>query len=197
MWRGGWSSNMIQTHVVVLPSIWPENEPVTLLEGIASGAALIASRVGGAQDLIEHRVNGFLYESRDPDALADAMEEMITRREHLTTFSRANIERRDRLDETAAVERIAAVYEKPPALRKLSKIIVACGISAPSETAIRSIEHAPSLIEAKRLRFVWSRWSLSDAMEPGRLWIWALGWNPLRWIGLVRRLPTAMISRVS
>lgn len=40
-----------KVHVLVVPSIWPENEPVSILKALASGAAVIASRLGGNTSL--------------------------------------------------------------------------------------------------------------------------------------------------
>ena len=40
--------------VVILPSIWPENQSTVLLEAMASGAAQIATALGGNAELVEH-----------------------------------------------------------------------------------------------------------------------------------------------
>jgi len=38
--------------VVILPSIWPENQSTVLLEAMASGAAQIATALGGNAELV-------------------------------------------------------------------------------------------------------------------------------------------------
>ncbi len=168
--------------VTVLPSIWPENEPVTVLEAIASGAAVIASRVGGVPDLVEHGVNGLLYESRDPAALASAMADMILSPERLGEFSRANLERRSHLDERRAGEKIIALYERPAPARKSESVIIACGVMEPRNGAMESIERAPSVVGGRRLRFIWSRWGTPAMLANAkRFWLWRLGRNPSRW----------------
>ncbi len=57
--------------VLVVPSRWPDPCPLTIGEGMASGAVVVASRIGGiAQSLGDA---GILVEPDDPVALADAL----------------------------------------------------------------------------------------------------------------------------
>ncbi|MBI4812664.1 glycosyltransferase family 4 protein [Candidatus Falkowbacteria bacterium] len=56
---------------IVIPSIWPENMPLSLLEAMAAGKIVIASRVGGMPEIIKDGENGFLFEARDSNDLAD------------------------------------------------------------------------------------------------------------------------------
>ena len=58
--------------VVVVPS--PEdNLPYTCVEAMASGRVVIASRVGGASELIEDGVSGLLFDSGQVDSLAQVL----------------------------------------------------------------------------------------------------------------------------
>lgn len=59
--------------VVVFPSVWPEPFGLVMLEAMASGTCLIASRVGGVPEVVEHGKNGVLVEPDDAQALADAV----------------------------------------------------------------------------------------------------------------------------
>lgn len=58
---------------LVLPSIWYENFPRTLVEAFGCGLPVIASRIGALAELVEDRVTGLLFEPGDPASLADAM----------------------------------------------------------------------------------------------------------------------------
>ncbi|MCB0170092.1 MAG: glycosyltransferase [Anaerolineae bacterium] len=60
-----------QIDVLVVPSLWPENSPITILEAQAHGIPVIASDVGGITDLIRHEVNGLIFANQQVDDLAE------------------------------------------------------------------------------------------------------------------------------
>jgi glycosyltransferase involved in cell wall biosynthesis len=62
--------------VVVLPSM-REGLALSLIEGMASGCALIATDVGASSELVENEKNGFLIEKNNFSALYNAMKAMI------------------------------------------------------------------------------------------------------------------------
>jgi len=55
---------------LVLPSLWYENFPRTLLEAFANGLPVIASRLGALRELIEHGRTGLLFEAGSSEDLA-------------------------------------------------------------------------------------------------------------------------------
>ena len=50
---------------VVIPSIWAENMPLTLLEAMSLGKIVIASRIGGLPEIIQDGENGLLFNPGD------------------------------------------------------------------------------------------------------------------------------------
>ena len=82
----GWRSQaevaalLRSVHALVLPS-YLEGLPMSVLEAMAAGRAVIATPVGGLPQLIRDGVNGRLVPLRDPAALASAMEELMSKRE--------------------------------------------------------------------------------------------------------------------
>lgn len=55
---------------VIVPSIWYENCPYSILETLATGKPVIGSNIGGIPELIEDGKNGFLYNYDDIPKLA-------------------------------------------------------------------------------------------------------------------------------
>jgi len=61
---------------VVMPSIWPENMPLSLLESMAAGKVVIAARTGGMPELIQDKVNGFLFHPGNIRDLAEKIDKL-------------------------------------------------------------------------------------------------------------------------
>lgn len=64
---------LAQTDVLVVPSIWFENSPITIHEAFLARVPVITSRFGGMADLVEHGKNGLLFELGDPDSLYEQL----------------------------------------------------------------------------------------------------------------------------
>lgn len=63
--------------IFVLPSV-KEGMPYTILEAMMARLPIVATYVGGIPEQIEHEKSGLLVPSGDPDALAEAMERLIS-----------------------------------------------------------------------------------------------------------------------
>ncbi|UBV44325.1 glycosyltransferase (plasmid) [Deinococcus taeanensis] len=73
----GVAAEMDQADILALPSHF-EGQPLSLLEGMARGLALLSTRVGGIPDLIEDGVSGRLVPPGDPGALSAALAELLS-----------------------------------------------------------------------------------------------------------------------
>ena len=78
----GWVSSagvhqlLERSDVLVLPSL-NEGLPMVILEAMAHARPVIATSVGSVCDVVEDRVTGLLVPPSSPDALANALEQMI------------------------------------------------------------------------------------------------------------------------
>lgn len=97
--------------VFVLPSVG-EGISNTILEAMASGLPVIATRVGGNPELVEDGVNGRLVPAQDATALAAALADYAANPETARAHglaSRCDVERRFSLD--AMVSAYGGVYD--------------------------------------------------------------------------------------
>ena len=62
---------------VRLPSGRMEGIPVALMEAMASGVPVVATRLSGIPELVEDGVTGLLVEPHDPERLAAALERLL------------------------------------------------------------------------------------------------------------------------
>ncbi|MFC1748167.1 glycosyltransferase family 4 protein [Pseudomonadota bacterium] len=58
------------SRVVVVPSEWYENAPISLLESYALGKPVLGARIGGIPELIKEDETGWIFESGNVDDLA-------------------------------------------------------------------------------------------------------------------------------
>lgn len=81
-----------KTDLFVLPS-FAEGVPVVLMEAMAARVPVIATRIAGIPELVEHDVNGLLVPTNDANALADAISELINDPERRAEMGRAGREK--------------------------------------------------------------------------------------------------------
>lgn len=66
-----------QADVVVVPSLWYENNPLVIQEAFAAQVPVIASDLGGMAEFVQHEVNGLLFERENVDDLARQMHRIV------------------------------------------------------------------------------------------------------------------------
>lgn len=62
--------------IFVLPSV-KEGLPYVILESMFAGLPIVATRVGGIPEVLEHGVSGILIQSQNPDTLKNAILELV------------------------------------------------------------------------------------------------------------------------
>ena len=101
-----------ESDVFVLPSYF-EALPVALLEAMARGVPVIATRVGGIPDVIDDGVNGLLVDPGRPEPLARAIIAMLTDdalRSRLREAARTHV--RKRYSTEAIIEDLGMLYRE-------------------------------------------------------------------------------------
>nr|WP_281360186.1 glycosyltransferase family 4 protein [Isoptericola halotolerans] len=95
--------------VVVVPSVWPDPCPLTVLEGMAAGAALVASDVGGIPETVADA--GTLVAPGDTAALASALGHLADDPVALATARRKARSHAEARDWSVVASELAAVLE--------------------------------------------------------------------------------------
>jgi glycosyltransferase involved in cell wall biosynthesis len=95
---------------VVLPSLY-EGLPISLLEAMAAAKPVIATRIGGTDELVTSGYDGLLVEPRDSHALAQAMKTLLSdpeRARQLATSAQRTVA--DRFSAELMCNRVSQVY---------------------------------------------------------------------------------------
>jgi glycosyltransferase involved in cell wall biosynthesis len=96
--------------VAVLPALF-EGMGRVLLEAMAMGKPVVASRVGGIPELVEHGVNGFLVRPGQKDDLREAILRVLTDRSLAMAMGKAGREKtKNRFGAPAMVKAIDDLY---------------------------------------------------------------------------------------
>ena len=94
---------------LVVPSVWPENSPLVVLEAFLAGLPVVAARIGGIPELVSDGTNGLLFHAGDADDLARALARLVNEPELLPTLRRGIPSVRTIDDDIGATRRL---YEK-------------------------------------------------------------------------------------
>jgi glycosyltransferase involved in cell wall biosynthesis len=79
---------MSRAAALVVPSIWYENFPRTIVEAFACGLPVIASRIGALADIVRDGETGLLFEPGNAQDLADKMSWAQANPEHMAEMGR-------------------------------------------------------------------------------------------------------------
>lgn len=103
---------LAKADALALPSLFGEGLPMVVLEAMAAGLPVVATRCEGTTEAILHRQTGFLVEPGSVNQLSDAIEELFNGETDYPSMSLAARERHaDRFSETAMARQVAGVYD--------------------------------------------------------------------------------------
>jgi len=82
LWLGEYDNRDIaailsEIDVLVVPSIWHENSPLTIHEAFMAGVPVMTSNIGGMAELVQDGSNGLLFQVGDSKDLAKKMQRVI------------------------------------------------------------------------------------------------------------------------
>jgi glycosyltransferase involved in cell wall biosynthesis len=89
-----------------------EGTPLLAFECIAAGTPMVATDVGGFRDIFESGRSALLVPPQNPEAMADALEELLRSPERRREVAAAAAERLGEFTVERAVERVSGLYEE-------------------------------------------------------------------------------------
>ena len=165
-----------ETDVLVLPSIWPENHPVSITEAMSSGIPVIASRIGGIPELVEDGKTGFLFETGNPADLAAKMDRLIAEPSLRETLGRNGQARMRANTYSNQVKKVLHVYEsikEDVTLGSTDRPLIVCvgkSVSGSCNEALRLLHH---YLTGDPPRIVMAAWLTPAQLRSGCL-IWVI-----------------------
>lgn len=96
--------------IFVISSLW-EGQPIAMLEAMAAGCPVVATKVGGVPEIIIEEKNGLLAEPKDPDSLALKITKLVENNDLRDNIGRAG-------------KAIAQEYGLPVYIKKLEKYFI-------------------------------------------------------------------------
>ena len=93
--------------VLVVPSIWHEIGPLTIMEAFLAGTPVICSPIGNMRDLVQDGVNGLQFQTGDAVDLAEKLQSLVDSPEYIKKL-RAGIVPPRSLDHE--MEQLVSVY---------------------------------------------------------------------------------------
>ncbi len=110
-WRQDSDAILTALDIVVQPSVWEEACSGAIIEAMSQGKPLVATRVGGNPELVEHGLNGLIVPKEDAGALAGALNTLIRDTELRQGMGKAGLKRqRERFSVRTMTENMERVY---------------------------------------------------------------------------------------
>lgn len=110
--------HLLEAHILLAPSVTAasgdqEGTPTVLLEAMATGLPIVATRHGGISEQVTDGVHGYLVAERDVDALTASLERLASRPQLCAEMGRHGRQRvEEAFDSDTLNERLVALYRE-------------------------------------------------------------------------------------
>jgi len=163
---------LAQADVLVLPSVCPENQPVSITEAMACGLPVVASRIGGIPELVQHQVTGLLAAPGDVDALAACLQHYVDHPAKLAEHGAAAQARIQAFELSAQAEKLEALFAHRAAAPAVGFAVACHGQPHPAVlSALRNTFAMPSPVlgNASTPAYLPAQWLQPHAAQ--MLWV--------------------------
>ena len=97
---------------IVVPSIWYENCPYSVMETLAIGKPVIGADIAGIPELVINNENGFVYKYDDIYELSEKMDNLFKNDKLVNKFSKNAKELSKKYDKEEYYKKINKIYQK-------------------------------------------------------------------------------------
>jgi glycosyltransferase involved in cell wall biosynthesis len=98
---------------MIYPTSYGEGLPISLLEGMGMGHAIITRPVAGIPDILQDRINGFLVSSQKPQDFADKIKYLLNNRSVWQIISQRNKRQaQEKFEIKSVVKRLDTLFEE-------------------------------------------------------------------------------------
>ena len=150
-----------ETDVLILPSIWRENQPVSITEAMAAGIPVVASRVGGIPELVDDGRTGLLFTAGSSTELSDVINRLIDNPSLVACLGQTSARRMAVHDFADQVGKLTKVYQVAPRHNTgltLNERLIVCYGRQYSLAAFEAIAAKQILSSSRSPRFVHAEW---------------------------------------
>jgi len=97
---------------LVVPSIWYENNPLSVIESLCLGTPVLGAAIGGIPELIEEGKTGLLFQASNADDLKEKISSFFSQIEKKRDFQSSEIacDAQDRFSEAGYYQKLMAIY---------------------------------------------------------------------------------------
>ena len=100
------------TDIFVMPSTAREGLARSVIEAMAQGVPAIVSDIGGLPEIVRNRKDGFVVKGGDVEALANALDKLVSNEKLLNEFSKSAKERIEKSFNTLTTqEKLLSLYK--------------------------------------------------------------------------------------
>lgn len=104
---------ILRSKFIVVPSLWYENAPYTILEAYAFKKAVLGARTGGIPEIIEEEETGLTFQADDSQDLAKKIDYLLENNEKLKVMGRnGNLFLKYCFNEKNYLDRLLEIYKE-------------------------------------------------------------------------------------
>ena len=99
------------SHILLLPTYYPEGCPVVILEAMGAGAVILSTFAGGISEVVENGINGYLFREIDEHKITEKIIELVTEKNILRRIGERNLKVAENVYEAKIVsQKITSLY---------------------------------------------------------------------------------------